>query len=97
MSELHTAEFQIDLQGLIKLLAQNLYAESDVFVREMLQNAHDSIKRRKELQSEKAPEGNVRVKIDWEAATISFIDNGAGMTENEVQEYLSTIGRRTFL
>ncbi|MDJ0533289.1 MAG: ATP-binding protein [Xenococcaceae cyanobacterium MO_207.B15] len=93
MSEPRTAEFQIDLQGLIKLLAQNLYAESDVFVREMLQNAHDSIKRRKELESEKAPEGNVRVKIDWEAATISFIDNGAGMTEKEVQEYLSTIGR----
>ncbi|MDJ0715990.1 MAG: ATP-binding protein [Prochloraceae cyanobacterium] len=93
MSELRTAEFQIDLQGLIKLLAQNLYAESDVFVREMLQNAHDSIKLRKELQSEKAPEGNIRVKIDRKAATISFIDNGAGMTEKEVREYLSTIGR----
>ena len=93
MSEQRTAEFQIDLQGLIKLLAQNLYTESDVFVREMLQNAHDSIKQRKELQLENAPEGNVRVKIDREAATISFIDNGAGMTENEIQEYLSTIGR----
>jgi molecular chaperone HtpG len=47
-------EFQIDLQGLIKLLAKNLYAEADVFVREMLQNAHDSVKRWWELQGEGA-------------------------------------------
>ncbi len=42
--------YPFDLQGLIKLLAKNLYAEADVFVREMLQNAHDSVKRRQELQ-----------------------------------------------
>ncbi|USR89653.1 ATP-binding protein [Phormidium yuhuli AB48] len=89
----NSSEFQIDLQGLIKLLAKHLYAEADVFVREMLQNAHDSVKRRRELQGEGAPEGVIRVKIDWEAATISFTDNGAGMTEQEVKEYLSTIGR----
>ncbi len=87
------SEFQIDLQGLIKLLAKHLYAEADVFVREMLQNAHDSVKRRRELQEGGAPEGVIRVKIDREAATISFTDNGAGMTEQEVKDYLSTIGR----
>ncbi len=89
----HKSEFQIDLQGLIKLLAKNLYAEADVFVREMLQNAHDSGKRRRELQGEGAPEGVIRVKVDREGATISFTDNGAGMTEQEVKDYLSTIGR----
>ena len=72
------SEFQIDLQGLIKLLAKNLYAEADVFVREMLQNAHDSAKRRRELQGEGAPEGVIRVRVDREAATISFTDNGLG-------------------
>jgi molecular chaperone HtpG len=41
--------FQIQLDGLIQLLAQNLYADPDVFLREMIQNAHDSIKRRAEL------------------------------------------------
>ncbi|MFQ4136707.1 ATP-binding protein [Nodosilinea sp. PGN35] len=88
-----SSEFQIDLQGLIKLLAKNLYAEADVFVREMLQNAHDSVKRRRELQGVGAPEGVIRVKVDREAGTISFTDNGAGMTEQEVKDYLSTIGR----
>ena len=87
------SEFQIDLQGLIKLLAKNLYAEADVFVREMLQNAHDSVKRRRELQGAGAPPGEVRVKVDRIASTITFTDNGAGMIEHEVKEYLSTIGR----
>lgn len=32
---------KIDLQGLIRLLAKSLYADADVFVREMIQNAHD--------------------------------------------------------
>ena len=88
-----TSEFQIDLQGLIKLLAKNLYAEADVFVREMLQNAHDSVKRRREWQGDGTPDGVVRVKIDRQAATVAITDNGAGMTETEVREYLSTIGR----
>jgi molecular chaperone HtpG len=87
------SEFQIDLQGLIKLLAKNLYAEADVFVREMLQNAHDSVKRRKELNTEVSQPGEIRVYVDRQAGTITFTDNGAGMTEQEVREYLSTIGR----
>ncbi|MGK7897658.1 MAG: ATP-binding protein, partial [Xenococcus sp. (in: cyanobacteria)] len=86
-------EFQFDLQGLIKLLAKNLYAESDVFVREMLQNGHDSIKRKAEIQGNNFSSGNIRIRIDRDASTISFIDNGAGMTKQEIQEYLSTIGR----
>jgi molecular chaperone HtpG len=90
---LQQSEFQIDLQGLIKLLAKNLYAEADVFVREMLQNAHDSVKRRREWQGDGAPPCEVRVKVDRTAGTITFSDNGAGMTEQEVREYLSTIGR----
>jgi len=87
------SEFQIDLQGLIKLLAKNLYAEADVFIREMLQNGHDSVKRRRELQGDGASSGEIRVRVDRIAGTIAFTDNGAGMTEIEVREYLSTIGR----
>ena len=35
-------EIKIDLQGLIRLLAKNLYSQADVFVRELIQNAHDA-------------------------------------------------------
>ena len=46
-------KIKIDLQGLIRLLAKNLYADSDVFVRELIQNAHDSLKRRGEMEKDR--------------------------------------------
>jgi molecular chaperone HtpG len=85
-------EMKIDLQGLIRLLAKNLYAENDVFVREMVQNAHDSIKKRSALDS-RAPHGNIHIRINRAKQTIAFTDNGAGLTEQEIHDYLSTIGR----
>ncbi len=93
MSDMPTQyEIKIDLQGLIRLLAKNLYAESDVFVRELIQNAHDSIKRRTVLE-EHAPPGLIRIRTDRRAKTITIIDNGSGLTEREVHDYLATIGR----
>ena len=85
-------EIKIDLQGLIRLLAKNLYAESDVFVRELIQNAHDSIKRRSVLE-EHAPPGLIRIRTDYQAGTVTISDNGSGLTEQEVHDYLATIGR----
>lgn len=88
---------QIELEGLITLLAQNLYAEPDVFLREMLQNAHDSISKRRELAARRGesqvPDGEIRIVIDAEAHTLAIIDNGSGLTELEIHDYLATIGR----
>ncbi len=84
---------KIDLPGLIHLLAKSLYAESDVFIREMIQNAHDSIQRRIEAQGDKAPAGVIRISADHAAGTLTFTDNGCGLTESEIHDYLATIGR----
>ncbi|MGI8588378.1 MAG: heat shock protein Hsp90 family protein [Chloroflexia bacterium] len=86
-------EIKIDLQGLIRLLAKNLYAEADVFVRELIQNAHDSISRRTEVGAGSATPGAIRIQTDARAGTITISDNGNGLTESEIHEYLSTIGR----
>ena len=89
--------FQIQLEGLIQLLAQNLYADPDVFLREMIQNAHDSIRRRAELALERGeaelPSARIQVVVDQAAETIEVHDNGSGLTRTEIDEYLSTIGR----
>ncbi|GAA4440483.1 ATP-binding protein [Phytohabitans houttuyneae] len=89
--------FQIQLEGLIQLLAQNLYADPDVFLREMIQNAHDSIQRRAELAAERGesdlPSPRIQVAVDKSAQTIDIYDNGSGLTEQEIDSYLSTIGR----
>ncbi|HWG23024.1 ATP-binding protein [Actinospica sp.] len=89
--------FQIQLEGLIQLLAQNLYADPDVFLREMIQNAHDSITRRAELANERAepvpPAPRISVEVDRDAQQIRIADNGCGLTDAEIDAYLSTIGR----
>ena len=87
----HTVK--IDLPGLIHLLAKSLYAESDVFIREMIQNAHDSIQRRVDQQVDQAPAGIIRITTDYAARTLTFTDNGCGLTEGEIHDYLATIGR----
>jgi len=89
--------FQIQLAGVIQLLAQNLYTDPDVFLREMIQNAHDSIRRRAELAGERGetepPAPRVQVAVDAGARTIEVHDNGSGLTRREIDDYLSTIGR----
>ena len=49
-------------QGLVRLLAKSLYPEPDVFVRELLQNAHDSIQLRRIHDQE--PAGEIRIEVD---------------------------------
>jgi len=93
--EEHT--FQIHLEGLIRLLAQNLYADPDIFLREMIQNAHDSIARRAVLAAERGemdlPSPQIRVVANQVEKTIQISDNGCGLTREEIGEYLSTIGQ----
>ena len=88
--------FQIHLEGLIRLLAQNLYSDPDIFLREMIQNAHDSISRRVALAPERGetelPSPQIRVVTNPESDTIDISDNGCGLTRDEVHEYLAIIG-----
>jgi len=93
-------EIRFEIEGLITLLAQNLYADPDVFLREMIQNAHDSIVKRRELAvraergeaAAQVPRGEIRIDTDRTASTLTIVDNGAGLTEDEIHKYLSTIG-----
>ncbi len=88
-------EIKIDLRGLIKLLAQHLYSHHDVFIREMIQNAQDSLTRRRVLEGDRTPAGRIQLKVNWAQGdeTIVIEDNGAGLTEDETHEYLAVIGR----
>ena len=81
---------QANFEGLIHLLAKNLYPEPDVFVRELIQNAHDSIRLRQEQEPER--EGRIEVEVRPEESLILFRDNGMGMDRDEIKRFLSVIG-----
>jgi len=85
-------EMQFDFDGLIQLLAHHLYSEKKVFIRELIQNAHDSIQRRRAVDD--SGYGG-RIDIDARPADLQIIfrDNGIGMNRHDLEEYLSSIGK----
>jgi molecular chaperone HtpG len=85
-------EMKFDFDGLIQLLALHLYSEKHVFIRELIQNAHDAVVRRR------AKEGDTysgTISIDSRPDDLQFIirDTGIGMSDKDLNEYLSTIGK----
>lgn len=84
-------KIKINLPGLLRMLGENIYAEPDVAVREMIQNAHDtSIIRTTVDKSFTSP--LIEITFNREQRTLTFTDNGAGMTEDELNKNLSTVG-----
>ena len=83
-------EMQTNFEGLIQLLAKSLYPEPEVFIRELVQNAHDGIARRK--QTEKDLAGHIDITLDRTKGIFSISDNGIGMDEHDIRTFLSVIG-----
>lgn len=79
-----------NFSGLVTLLAKNLYPEPDVFIRELIQNAHDGI----QLRCAQSPSFSGQIQISTEPShrQITFSDNGLGMNRYVIEEFLSTIG-----
>lgn len=90
MDALHRTE--VDLQGLLEVLGKNLYSSPSVVVRELVQNAHDSCLRR-QLEAEGPFEPRIRIVPEPSRGLLHIEDNGIGLTEDEVREFLATVGR----
>lgn len=91
MSETRTITMKTNFEGLIRLLADGLYSTSDIFVRELIQNGHDSIVRREALK-ESFYQGEISITYDSSEKSITFADNGIGMDESDIENFLSVIG-----
>ncbi|VFM98673.1 MAG: Molecular chaperone, HSP90 family [Candidatus Kentron sp. G] len=81
----------INLPGLLRMLGENIYAEPDAAIREMIQNAHDTCIIRGN-RDPGAPAPPIHVSFGRGQRTITIADNGAGMTEAELHKNLATIG-----
>ncbi|TNE48259.1 MAG: molecular chaperone HtpG [Deltaproteobacteria bacterium] len=81
---------QVDFEGLMRVLGNNLYSTPVVALRELVQNAHDSCTRR-ELE-EGSFDPRIDVTADPTRKRLIIDDNGAGLTQDEVHKYLATVG-----
>ena len=95
-SERH--EFQTEVQQLLDLMIHSLYSHKDIFLRELISNASDALDKirfeavtRPELQP--SGELEIRLEADPTARTLSVVDNGIGMSREEVVQNIGTIAR----
>ncbi|MCF6319313.1 MAG: ATP-binding protein [Proteobacteria bacterium] len=81
----------VNLDGLLEVLGKNLYSSPSVAIREIVQNAHDACIRRK-IEAPSETDLSIRINIDSNKNTLTIHDNGSGLTQQEVKQYLATIG-----
>jgi len=82
--------FRVDLPGLLEIMGRSLYSRADTPIRELIQNAHDAIIRRR--QRDLNFTGRIDIRQDAEAEVLQFHDDGIGLTPAEAEEYLGTLG-----
>ena len=87
----------INSENIFPIIKKWLYSDHDIFIRELVSNGCDAITKLKKLEmiGETAlPDDykeKVEVYVNAEEKTIRFVDNGIGMTEDEVKEYINQI------
>ena len=88
----------IHSENILPIIKKWLYSDTDIFIREMVSNASDAIMKLKNLvdmgEASNIPADEkyvIRVKVDKDAKTLSFEDNGIGMTADEIREYITQI------
>ena len=96
MAQTH-GSLSINSDNIFPIIKKWLYSDHDIFYRELISNGCDAITKLKKLEmmgEYDLPEGykdQIRVVLDPKEKTIQIIDNGLGMTEEEVDEYINQI------
>lgn len=86
----------VNTQDIFPIIKKFLYTDHEIFLRELISNATDAIKKLQVLASkgelqEELGRLKIEVKLDKKAKTLSVIDNGIGMTEEEIEKYINQI------
>ena len=95
--EAKRGNLSIDSENIFPIIKKWVYSDHDIFVREMISNGCDAITKLKKLDmmgEYELPEGykpKIEVIVNPEEKTMKFIDNGLGMTAEEVEEYITQI------
>ncbi|MCX7088832.1 MAG: molecular chaperone HtpG, partial [Methylococcales bacterium] len=94
-----TLGFQTEVKHLLHLMIHSLYSNKEIFLRELISNASDAADklRFEALANDSLYDGDsalkIRLEFNKENRTISVIDNGIGMTRDEVREHIGTIAK----
>ena len=87
----------INSENILPIIKKWLYSESDIFLRELVSNGCDAITKFQKLitmgetSADEDTKYSVKVVLDKENSIIKIIDNGIGMTADEIKEYITQI------
>lgn len=90
-------EFKTETKRLLDMMINSIYTHKEIFLRELISNASDAIDKRHYLSltnsNIESDEYHILIETDKENNTLSVIDNGVGMTKEELIEHLGTIAK----
>ncbi len=95
--EAKKGSLSISSENIFPIIKKWVYSDHDIFVREMISNGCDAITKLKKLdvmgeyQLPDDYKASIHVEVNPEEKTLKFIDNGLGMTAEEVEEYITQI------
>ncbi|MDU4938768.1 MAG: molecular chaperone HtpG [Clostridium sp.] len=87
----------IHTENIFPIIKKWLYSDKDIFIRELISNGCDAVSKYKRLVSLGEAEGiddekfKVVVSVNKEEGTLTFSDNGIGMTDEEVKKYITQV------
>ncbi|MCP5469764.1 MAG: molecular chaperone HtpG [Chlamydiales bacterium] len=82
-------KLKIHTENILPIIKKWLYSDKDIFVRELVSNACDACTKLHKITDES--NFRIDIKIDKEKRTLTFSDNGIGMTADEVEKYIAQI------
>lgn len=93
-----TQEFRAEVRKVLNILANSLYTNREIFLRELISNASDALEKlRFRINSGEVPQNNapleIRISTDANNKTLTIKDSGIGMTAEELAENLGTIAK----
>jgi heat shock protein beta len=95
-------EFQSDVTRLLKIFAEHMYVSDEAFMRELIANSCDAIRKQRQAVMKASLDGGLEddseeyrvvVRADKEQGILTVTDNGVGMTHDELKEFLGTIAK----
>ena len=89
-------KINVSVENIFPLIKKFLYSDQEIFLRELISNATDALTKIQHLSSIGEIKGEigvlgVEVKIDKKAKTLHIIDNGIGMTADEIKKYINDV------
>ena len=90
-------QIKISSENMMPIIKKWLYSDKDIFLREIVANGVDAITKFKKLVTmgeateTEGEEYCVKINVDKKAKTLTVEDNGIGMTEDEVEQYITQI------